>query len=433
MKLEHRIIHVKGIQFADETRIDNGTVMVNPRSLREVLEQDKRFSSVDIQLATPGEDCRILRVHDVIEPRAKARGSVGEDFPGVLGKQVQAGMGSTWVLHGAAVAVCDCGRILQPGYDPNGEIIDMSGPAADIGIYGKTHNLVLLPKPADGISPYDYKTALKIAGLKAAVYLARAAEGLNPDEVQTFALPPLAMNNDSSRNLPRIGYIFQIFSMQYETVGAEPVFYGGGVEGLVPTIVHPNEVLDGAVLNPNRSPLLETYVIQNHPIIKGLYRRHGEELVFAGVIMTTAHNNPAEYERTANVAAKLAKWVLGADGVVITKAGGGAPEVAMSQMALQCEKLNVKTAIALVHMTSDASDTASASNVMFNSRELDAIVSMGDIWKTPLNLPRMGKILGVPYDAEGAPPVTGEHIRTLRFIKGIFSPMGISRMTSARY
>lgn len=432
MKLDLNIVHVKDIRFADETAINNGVLSLNPRELRELLEQDKRFSSVDVQLARPGEACRILRVHDVIEPRAKAKGSVGEDFPGVLGRQLTAGRGTTWVLHGAAVVTSDCGRILQPGYDPNGEIIDMCGPAADMGIYGKTVNIVLLPSPADGVTASDYKTALKIAGAKSAVYLAGKAEGSAPDEVRTYALPLPASGVDAT-GMPRIVYIFQIFSMQYESAGREPVLYGGGVEGLVPTILHPNEVLDGAVLNPNRSPLLETYVIQNHPIIEGLYKRHGKELIFVGVIITTGHNNPAEYERTANFTAKLAKWVLGADGAVITKAGGGAPEVAMSQMALHCERLEVKTTIAMMHMTSDARDAASDSNVMFNARELNAIVSMGDIWKTPLDLPPMGKILGTPDHADGFPPVDGRHMRTLRWIKGVLSPMGISKMTAARY
>lgn len=432
MKLEMNIMHIKDIQLADETRISDGVLMLDTRDLREAVAQDKRFRSVDIQLAKPGEDCRILRVHDVIEPRAKAKGS-GEDFPGVLGKQATAGIGVTWALNGAAIVISDCSKIFPAGYDPNGEIIDMSGPAADMGIYGKTHNVVLLPRPAEGVNSSDYKLALKIAGLKAAVYAARAAEGMEPDEVQTYALPLVTRTGNGLANLPRIAYIFQIFSMQYKSLVGEPVFYGSDVDGLVPTVLHPNEVLDGAVLNPHRNPLLETYVIQNQPIIRGLYRRHEKDLVFAGVIITTAHNNPAEYERSANVAAKLAKWVLDADGVVITKAGGGAPEVAMSQMALHCERLNIKTAIAMMQMTSDARDAASESNVMFDSRELDAIVSMGDIWKTPLKLPPMGRVLGLPHDSDEIPPVGGAHVRTLRWIRGVLSPMGISKVTAARY
>jgi sarcosine reductase len=221
--------------------------------------------------------------------------------------------------------------------------------------------------------------------------------------------------------------------MQYTPIAGEPVFYGGGVEGMVPTILHPNEVFDGAVLNPHRGPLLETYVIQNQSIIKELYKRHTKDLEFVGVIMTTAHNNPAESERTANVTAKLAKWVLDADGVVITKAGGGAPEVAMSQMALQCEALNIKTAIAMMQMTSDAIDQASETNVMFDSKELDAIVSLGDIWKTPLELPSMKNILGTPFDANGYSSVGDKHMRTPRWIKGILSPMGISKITASCY
>ena len=52
------------------------------------------MSTVDVELAHPGESCRILQVSDVVEPRAKTNGS-GEDFPGVLGKQGTVGEGST--------------------------------------------------------------------------------------------------------------------------------------------------------------------------------------------------------------------------------------------------------------------------------------------------------------------------------------------------
>ena len=53
-------------------------------------------------------------------------------------------------------------RELTTSKDPNGAIIDMTGPAAEISIYGHTHNIVLLPTPASGTNTVDYLAALKI-------------------------------------------------------------------------------------------------------------------------------------------------------------------------------------------------------------------------------------------------------------------------------
>ena len=66
----------------------------------------------------------------------------------------------------------------------------MSGAGADAGLYGKTHNIVLLTVPAPGVTGFDYLAALKIAGLKAAAYLAGAGKGITPDRTEVLDIPP---------------------------------------------------------------------------------------------------------------------------------------------------------------------------------------------------------------------------------------------------
>ncbi len=433
MRLELEIVHIKDIQFSDRTEIVHGELRINKDELQDLLERDIRFSKVDLALARPGESCRIVQVHDVIEPRAKTGGS-GEDFPGALGKNRMAGRGSTRVLRGAAVVLSDCNeKGLYPTRDPNGDIIDMIGPAAEQGIYGKTFNLVLMPRPADRVNPMDYRVALKIAGLKAATYLAGTDQDSAPDDVEVYELPSLNEPAGGAGHLPRVVYIFQMLSMQFEPIPGEPVLYGTNIEGIVPTILHPNEVLDGAVLNSYRSICLETYVIQNHPMIKELYRQHGKEIYFAGTIITTAHNNPPEFERTANIAANLAKSVLSADGAILTKAGGGAPEVTLSQTARRCEELGIKTTIALVPMTADVRDPRSEASIIFNMPELNAIVSMGNPSVAPLELPAVGNVIGRAVPMPNGSPISDAHIRRSASIKGILCQMGGSKFKAVRY
>ena len=87
MRLKLDIHDIKDVQFGEKTVISNGVLIINRHELQERLQQDKRLGKVDIELAHPGESCRILQVWDVIEPRAKSNGNV-DDFPGVFGNWI---------------------------------------------------------------------------------------------------------------------------------------------------------------------------------------------------------------------------------------------------------------------------------------------------------------------------------------------------------
>jgi sarcosine reductase len=433
MRLELNILTIRDIQFTDKTAVSDGVLNINRSQLQHLLLEDHRFSQVDIEITHPGEKCRILKVLDVIEPRAKTTNG-DEDFPGVVGGQVPAGKGSTCVLEGTAVVISDYRerRDISTSSDPNGEIIDMFGPGAEASTYGKTHNVVLLATPTNGVSFQDYIAALKIAGLKTSAYLAKAGKGIKPDKIEVYELPPLTEMTEFFGKLPRVVYIFQILTLQFEPIPGEPVLYGKNVDDIVPTLIHPNEILDGAVTSPFPSLNVQTYQIQNHPIIKGLYRRHGKELWFAGVIITTAPNNVADIERVSNMAANMAKYVLGADGAILTKTGGGAPELTMARMAQRCEQLGIKTAIAMLHMGADIRDVKYGAATIFSMPEVDAIVSMGAPFME-LTLPAVNRIIGRPHVSSEVPPIDGEIVRAIRWIKGSQCQLGSSRLKAVRY
>jgi sarcosine reductase len=432
VRLELNILHIREVQFARKTAVRQNVLYINQQELKKLLKEDKRLREVDIELANPGEKCRILRVADVIEPRAKDVKS-GQDFPGALGKQGTAGQGRTYVLRDSAVVVSE---YIEPGQlaDPNlaRDIIDMWGPAAEISPYGKTCNVVLLPYPANGTSLEEYRVALKIAGLKTAAYLAKARADLKPEGVEVYDLPPPTEIARYFPDIPKVTYIFQVLTNQYEPVAGEPILYGDNIEKIVPTILHPNEVLDGAITTPHGSFFVETYVIQNHPIIKELYQNHGKSLCFTGVIITNAPNNVPEYERTANIAANLAKHVLGVDGVILSKTGGGAPELVMARTAQRCEELGIKTALALLHMGIDTTDTSLKASTIFNMPEVDAMVSMGAPTGT-ITLPPAERIIGIPAIMPEGLQVSREIERPIIHIRGSMSQLGNSMLTAVRY
>lgn len=433
MRLELQNIKIQDIQFGDKTKIEDHILYINRRELCEFLEEDRRIGKVDIELAHPGEKTRILQVGDVIEPRFK-RGSDPDNLLGAAGSHASTGEGETCVLKGTAIIVSDFGErgkgTISTG--PHGSMIDMSGPGSEVGPFGKTQNIVLLPQPKEGVGALDYQAALKIAGLKAAAYLGRAGDGLKPDDSEVYDLPPLTEITRGMENLPKVTYIAQVLSLQFEPVPGEPILFGRQAGGIVPAILHPNQVLDGAVTSPFASLNTQTYHAQNHPIVKELYKRHGDDLCFTGVIATIAPNNISDFDRMANIAAGLAKWVLGADAAILTKTAGGAPELAMARTAERCEQLGIKTAIALLHMGADVKDAKYGATTIFSIPEVDAIVSMGTPF-TKITLPSVTRIVGRPDNVPEGPQIDGEIVVALSTIKGALCQMGSSKLTAVRY
>jgi glycine reductase len=258
----------------------------------------------------------------------------------------------------------------------------MSGPAAEYSPLCNIHNIVLVARPKPGVDKDDYRLAVKKAGLRAATYVAAAAQRAAPSEKQIFELPPVAANQGPN-DLPRIAYIFPMHSHQHPTQQNETVFYGSNIQGFMPTIVHPNEIVDGALMF---SYSAFTWFAQNHPVIYELYRRHGRDLWFAGVVLTIAPVTIAEKERNTALAARLAKEVLNADGVIATKIGGGAVDTDLMMIYTRAEEMGMKAALIIMERYPDTGITFVPANV-------NALVTPG-LTRDPITLPPVERVIG---------------------------------------
>jgi hypothetical protein len=107
-------------------------------------------------------------------------------------------------------------------------------------------------------------------------------------------------------------------------------------------------------------------------VIKELFRHHGKDLIFTGVVCATANVEPVPRVRSACIAANLLKNVLGADGVVLMKILGGMPHIDLAITGEECEKLGVKTAIFTQPLTSSGT---LADTILFNAPSLDLIIT----------------------------------------------------------
>ncbi|MGH7871595.1 MAG: glycine/sarcosine/betaine reductase component B subunit [Candidatus Binatia bacterium] len=421
MRLEMGLIHINEVRFGPRTVIDGNVLVIARDELVSVLEQEPLFERVDIEIAHPGESCRIIGVLDVLEPRYRLN---GPNFPGALDSCGLVGDGHTRALKNVLVVET------SEGQSRDRNIIDMSGPATLYSPFGAMHNVVLLPRPVTGADEDEYRLAVKKAGLRTSAYLAAAAKELVADETRIYDLASVACNQ-GPKELPRIAYIFPIHSHQHPTQQKETVYYGSNIQGLLPTIVHPNEILDGALMF---SYSAFTYFAQNHPVIEELYRRHQRDLWFAGVVLTVAPVTVSEKERNAHLAARLAKETLSADGIIATKIGGGAVDTDLMMIYSRCEEMGIKGTLIIMERYPDT-------GITFVPENVNALVTPG-LTRDAITLPPVERVIGgdaLVLDnanpdntnrAVAPVPAWGELTVWMGDIVGAISQVGSSRLTT---
>ena len=180
---------------------------------------------------------------------------------------------------------------------------------------------------------YEYREqqkknhAIRWASHLFAEYLGKTVQNQEPEEVETFDLPPVLKRSETVDSLPSVVLVMQPQS-QMEEMGYNDLIYGWDLNHFVPTFMHPNEVLDGAIIGGSFMPSSSkwaTYDMQNFPTIKELYKEHGKTLNFLGVIMSNLNVSLEQKERSAIFVAQIAKS-LGADGAIVTEEGYGNPD-----------------------------------------------------------------------------------------------------------
>jgi sarcosine reductase len=386
-ELELGLFPVQRLEFAAQSRYDHGTLAIDRAALLAAIAEPRAIGEVDIHLTHPGESCRIVHVLDAVAPMIKVQGR-STVYPGFFGPAIPAGSGRDHLLSGAAVVVSATFPEPTSGALSAGEaIIDMSGPAAPYCAFSDTANVVLVCHPAPGASNADFDAALQRAKLRAAVYLAGIASGLTPPTLKHYAL------GDVDPDLPRAVYIDQLHQ---QGLLAQTFFYGKHIQGLEPTMVHPNEMLDGALVNGNyRQPgRAITYGHTDNFVVRELYRRHGHDVNFLGVVIGRGWQD-TQYlkERQGWMMARVAR-LLGAQLAIISAdvgGTGGNNTIDFMQTIKACEQMGIRTVAILQEAGNpDGSDPTLVDYVP----EADALVSVGGIgWHTPA-APAVARVIG---------------------------------------
>jgi glycine reductase len=425
LRLDLKKINITNVKWGEKTRVETGTLYVSKEEIIDLAAKDERLKSISVELARPGESVRIIPVKDAVEPRCKKEGP-NDVFPGFIGDVDSVGEGETVTLSGAAVLTC--GKIV--GFQEG--IVDMTGPGAEYTPFSKTQNVVLVFEPVDDLEKHEYEAACRMAGLRVAHYLAKCAVDVEPDEVETYELPALVEAMTVYPGLPKVAYLYML---QSQGLLHDTYVYGVDVKKILPTLIHPNEVFDGAIVSGNCVSACDknsTFAHQNNPVIRGMYARHGKDFNFVGCIITNENTTLADKKRSSSYAVKLAK-MLGVQGLVISEEGFGNPDTDLIMNCRKAEQAGIRTVL----LTDEYAGRDGASQSLADAcPEADAVVTAANANETVV-LPKLDKIIGISETAnviaggfDGSLREDGSIEVEIQAITGATSELGLSRISA---
>lgn len=359
-------IDVDELALGERTALVGGRLEVSAEALAKALrDADARLAEVRVHVVLPDSSTRVACVKDVVQPRVKVAG----DVPGE---------GRLHALGGVAVATCGPIVGFQEG------VLDMRGPGADATPFSRLRLVVLELAVAAGLDRHAHEEALREAGLRAAAHLAETAREATPDRVERFdAGAPCAPE------LPRVGYVYLL---QSQGLLHDTYVLGRNARDGLPRSVRPELVLDDAIVSGNCVSACDkntTYHHQNNPNVRALFRRHGTELCFAGVVLSNEAVRLADKTRAAEGVVALARELRLA-GAVVSKEGFGNPDADLMMIVRGLEQAGVRT----VAITDEyAGGDGSSQSLADATPEADAVVSTGNA-NVRLVLPPMERTIG---------------------------------------
>ncbi len=388
MRLELVSFPVDDVRFDEKTNFNKGLLEINKEELLALVLKDKRVASAELAVAFPGEQTRIVNIRDVVEPRTKVLGP-GCVFPGILGPVETVGEGRTHRLSGVTV-------MHSAEYEPevsagtgagNTGLVDMSGPGAVLTPFGSTVNIVLTTKLVGGLTELEAHNVIQLAQFRVAHRLAETSRDVSAENVEVLEL------FEVDPSLPRIVYILGCYS-EWHIPHPSVAYYGYPIRESLPTFVHPNELMDGALTTDARKgdgSRPTTWQWMSHPVVLALLREHGKRLNFLGIILQrTRFETEFGKKMTAACTSQMAR-LLRANGAIITRMSPSGNNLMDIMLTVQsCERKGVNT----VFLTPEVCDSdGTGLPLQFYVQEANAMVSASNL-NAEVRLPAMAKVIG---------------------------------------
>ncbi len=389
-KLTRCYYDVKDAVFGEKTSLGDGVLTIAKEELKaEIAPLLKAVKDVDFEIVKPGENTRIIHLLDTIQPMVKVEGE-GIQYSGYFGDPLMVGCGKTNLLSGftvmeSAALPWDESSASSGLLYPRDAILDMQGPIAKMTPFCETINFVIVYELNEGKSSIEYDNEIRNIGIKISTYLAEVTVGKETDREEVFSI------DEVNPELPNVVFVW---NSQNQGPYSNTFIYGHPIDNMVPTLFHPNELMDGCVVSGNYvwpAFKVPTYLYVNSPILLELYKEHGKTINFRGVIFGRSHN-PSNWHKTrcAQVAVKIAQY-LEADGLVMAWEGGGNAAVD-GMLTIQCaEKHGIKAST--ITFEFGGVDGTEGILLVDDVPEADAIISGGSIEK-PYTIPDVDRVVG---------------------------------------
>ena len=194
------------------------------------------------------------------------------------------------------------------------------------------------------IKQHDYEKAVRFAGFRVAAYIGELARNLTPDETKVYETCTIKEGFEKYPDLPRVAYVQML---QSQGLLHDTYVYGVDAKKIVPTILNPTEIMDGAIVSGNCVSACDknpTYVHLNNPVVHDLFEEHGKTINFVCQIITNENVYLADKQRSSDWTAKLCK-LLDLDGVIVSQEGFGNPDTDLIMNCKKIEAEGVKTVI----------------------------------------------------------------------------------------
>lgn len=386
-RLELASYPIKDIRIGRQLRYDAGVLEIDEQELLALVRTDPRVESATLSVVRPGEKTRVTGVRDLVEPRIKAPGDT-QVFPGIIGPVRPVGQGRTHRLSGmTVVAASGYEGIIRTGTTAQrSAILDMWGPGAEITHFSSLLHLVLSLELRPGLPENEAHSAVQQVEYHLACRLAETTLEIEPERVEIF---DTAVTHPS---LPRAVLILGCIT-ENEHLPSGVSYYGLPVRESLATVIHPNELLDGAVTG-NTMKTIAYYPVtwdwQNQALALRLHQDHGKRVNFAGVILQRIRfESFQEKEVAAHSAAQVAS-ALGAQAALITWLGSGNAFLEVMLTIRACERAGIKTVLVTYEY---GGKEGTDSPLLFYDETANAVVSTGSRDRG-LELPAAERVVG---------------------------------------
>lgn len=199
MKLTIGNFHVRDVVFGDVTAYHDGVLTIHKeQTIAYLKDSDEHLTDVDLVIARPGDDTRIVPVKEAVEPRCRVDGRTL--FPGVTGGVTSCGEGTVHALKGCSVLA------VGKHWGSFGDgLIDMGGEGAKYTIFSQLTNICLVADTDEEFERYEQQKknhAIRWAAHRLPNTSEKQLPRSHPSRWKSLTLPPLPSAPVTSTNCP---------------------------------------------------------------------------------------------------------------------------------------------------------------------------------------------------------------------------------------